>query len=139
MGTRREINIYNLHEFIQYDIIPETHRLMITWDKTNYTLNALICNENSLIFDNNYYKNSLWVNEMKRILEWEEGKSFNISMYLDINKHTKIYIYETHYTFLKIDENGYLLIKPPMTETFKRCHCLYNDLLDEENTLYIMK
>ena len=137
-----EITVYNLHEFIKYTIIHGNQRIrmVITWDKSNRILNTLICNENSLMFNKAYYKNSLWVNEMKRLLEWEEGKSFNISMYLDINSIPyKIVIYETHHTFLKIDENGYLLMKPPGSETYELCHCLYNDLLNEENSLYILK
>jgi hypothetical protein len=60
-------------------------------------------------------------------------------MYLDINKHSKIVIYETYHTFLKIDEHGYLMLKPPNAEAYELCYCLYNDLLDEENGPYIMK
>jgi len=140
MDAASEITVYNLEDFITYTIVPERRRLVITWDKTNRILHTLICNENSLIFNKNYYKSCLWVNEMKRILEWEQGKSFNISMYLDMNFIPyKIHIYETQYTFLKIDENGYLMMKPPNTETYDLCNCLYNDLLNEENSPYIMK
>ena len=137
MNAASEITVYNLHEYITYTILPESRRLVITWDKSNRILNTLICNENSLIFNKGYYKSCLWVNEMKRILEWVQGKSFNISMYYDGNY--KIHIYETNSTFLKIDENGYLMVKPPNTKTYDLCNCLYNDLLNEENSPYTMK
>ena len=139
MDAASEITVYNLHEYITYTILPERQRLVITWDKSNRILNTLICNENSLMFNKGYYKSCLWVNEMKRILEWEQGKSFNISMYLDGNSIPyKIHIYETNFTFLKIDENGYLMVKPPSRETYELCNCLYNDLMNEEYSPYIM-
>ena len=135
-----EITVYNLESFIRYTLLPEKQMLFITWDKSNYILNTLICNENSLMFKNDYYKSASWVNEIKKILEWEQGKSFNISMYLDKNTIPyRIVIYETYLTFLKIDEDGYLMIKPPNSETYELCNCLYNDLLTEENSAYVLK
>jgi hypothetical protein len=61
-------------------------------------------------------------------------------MYLDKNTIPyRIVIYETYLTFLKIDENGYLMIKSPKNETYELCNCLYNDLLTEGNGIYVMK
>jgi hypothetical protein len=44
-----------------------------------------------------------------------------------------------------IDENGYLLLRDyetsnnEYTSIRKKCDCVYNDLLDEENSQYILK
>jgi hypothetical protein len=56
----------------------------------------------------------------------------------------KLIIYETRNidgpsSLLKIDEEGYLLIRKGVTSSFKRCNCLYNSLWEEENSPYIMK
>ena len=31
------------------------------------------------------------------------------------------------------------MIKPPNSETYELCNCLYNDLLTEENSAYVLK
>jgi hypothetical protein len=125
-----------------YNIFPEKERCVITWDNTNEELNTLMKNENSLLINPVYYSNALWVNEIKRVLGWEVGKSFDIAMYYI---PSKLIVYKTNNivnSFVKIDENGYLLVREinkQLNLTFERCNCLYNDLLDEENSPYILK
>lgn len=142
METQSEIDVYNLHKYPTYEMFPERGRCTITWDMNNVELNTLMKNENSLLLDSDYYTNSFWVNEMKHILSWELGKSFTLSMYYI--PLPKLIIYETRNidgpsSLLKIDEEGYLLIRKGVTSSFKRCNCLYNSLWEEENSPYIMK
>jgi hypothetical protein len=101
-------------------------------------------NENSLLLHSEYYTNSLWVNEMKLTLSWEVGKSFSLCMYYLPFIIPKIVIYEMPHvakpvSILKIDEDGYLLIRKNATLAFERCNCLYNSLWEQENLPYIMK
>jgi hypothetical protein len=142
METQSEIDVYNLHKYTNYEMFPERCRCTITWDMENEELHTLMKNENSLILNSDYYTNSLWVNEMKRTLSWELGKSFTLSMYYITLP--KLVIYETRivdgpWSRLKIDEEGYLLIKKNDETSFERCNCLYNSLWEEENSPYIMK
>lgn len=142
METQSEINVYNLHKYSNYDVFPERGRCTIAWDMNNVELHALMKNENSLILDSDYYTNSFWVNEMKRTLSWELGKSFTLDMYYV--PLLKLVIYETrniarHSSRLKIDEEGYLLVRKNDRSSFERCNCLYNSLWEEENSPYIMK
>ena len=142
METQSEIDVYNLHKYPNYEMFPERGRCTIAWDMNNVELHTLMKNENSLLLDSDYYTNSLWVNEMKRTLSWELGKSFTLSMYYITLP--KIVIYETRnvegpLSRLKIDEEGYLLIRKNGETSFERCNCLYNSLWEEENSPYIMK
>ena len=145
METLNEINIYNLNEFVTYDRIPERKMMTVNWESSNTELTNLMCRENSVIGRSDYYTNSLWVNEMKNILMWEEGKSFNIIIYkrFDDNKliiqENVTFHPESRYAYLKIDENGYLMIKLPLLQKFNRCNCLYNDLWDQERSPYTLK
>jgi len=144
METQSEINVYNLHDYLNYETFPANRRCTITCDRTNEELHTLMKNENSLLLHSEYYTNSLWMNEMKRTLSWESGKSITLGMYylpLDI---PKIVIYETvnvakPSSLLKIDEDGYLLIRKDVMLSFERCNCLYNSLWELEISPYIMK
>ena len=146
MDTSNEINVYNLNDFVTYERPPERNILKITWVHSNVELTNLMIRENSIIGRKDCYTNSLWVNEMKNILMWEEGKSFNVIIYRRFQDNNKLIIKESgalqptsRFAYLKIDENGYLMIKPPLVETFDRCNCLYNDLWDEERGPCILK
>jgi hypothetical protein len=72
-----EINVYNLHEYIHYQIQPQMNQIIISWDKTNKQLDKLMLNENLLVSENSF-KNSLWVNEIKKLVPWEQGKSVGL-------------------------------------------------------------
>jgi hypothetical protein len=142
MKPQSEIDVYNLHEYPIYETFQERGRCTITWDMKNVELHKLMKNENSLLLVSDYYNNSLWVNEMKGILSWELGKSFTLGMYYI--PLPKIVIYETtdvfrHSSLLKIDEDGYLLIRKTHSSDFERCNCLYNYLWEQEDSYYILK
>lgn len=140
-----EINVYNLHEYINYRILPEMNQIIISWDKTNNHLDKLMLNENLLV-NGNSFKNSLWVNEIKKLIHWEQGKSFGIFVNNNIVK-TRIIIYVIDQTssqqavWVKLDENGYLMVKKYNIQEwiFEKVNCLYNDLLDEEYSQYTLK
>jgi hypothetical protein len=142
MNSAREIVVSNLHEHIIYNIFPEKERCILNWDTRNNDLNTLMKNENSLLLNQEYYSNALWINEIKRVLGWGIGKSYDIVIcYIP----SQIVVYKTVNilnSFVKIDENGYLLVRQPFKQlhlTYERCNCLYNDLLDEENLPYTLK
>lgn len=142
MNSVREISLSNLHEHIIYNIFLEKERCILNWDTRNNELNTLMKNENSLLLNQEYYSNALWINEIKRVLGWDVGKSFDIVIYYI---PSQIVVYKTVNilnSFVKIDENGYLLLRQPFKQlqlTYERCNCLYNDLLDEENLPYTLK
>jgi hypothetical protein len=142
METRNEIDVINLHEYSIYETFQERGRCTITWDMNNVELHKLMMNENSLLLDSDYYNNSLWVNEMKSLLSWELGKSIMLNMYYI--PLPKIVIYETtpvfsHSSLLKIDEDGYLLIRKTYSSDFEKCNCLYNYLWEQEHSHYVLK
>ena len=58
------------------------------------------------------------------------------------NKKTRLDVYtiesNTHQNMcIKIDEDGYLMVKKSFT--FEKVICVYNDLLDEEYNPYVLK
>jgi hypothetical protein len=142
MKTQSEIDVYNLHEYPIYERFQERGRCTITWDRNNVELHKLMMNENSLLLNSDYYNNSLWANEMKSLLSWELGKSIMLNMYYI--PLPKIVIYETtdvfsHSSLLKIDEDGYLLIRKTYSSDFEKCNCLYNYLWEQEDSHYVLK
>jgi len=143
MSTSK-INIHNLHEYLQYEVVAELEQLVITWDTTNDELNRLMRDEYVRICSNDYYNNSLWVNEVKKMIGYEEGTSYVLIMYSYLSNE-RLVIQSTHLNipnfYLKLDENGYLLLRPNRREdeNYYRCHCLYNDLLDDELASYVLK
>ena len=142
-----EINVYNLHEYINYRIHPQMDQIIISWDKTNKQLDNLMLNENLLVSENSF-KNSLWVNEIKKLVPWEQGKS--VGLFVNDNiLQTRIIIYvidtsiSQQYGWVKLDEDGYLMVKKNhdniRDQIFEKVNCLYNDLLDEEYSQYTLK
>lgn len=147
-----DINVYNLHEHIQYELLidpPHNNpRIFIYWDDSNTQLKSLMRNEYSVYSSGENYTNSLWVNEMKKAMNWVRGQSIMISIYLyplPTKMTMSVYLINPqviHYTYLAINEDGYLMLKlasASRKEELKRCNCLYNDLLDETMEPYIFK
>lgn len=141
-----EINCYNLHEYLSYKAIKEHNKLGIHWDGTNKRLNYLMSIEELCGSSKHHFTNSMWVDEIKKMMEWEEGKSIGIWRYTFIEPgNMVIFIIDPsifNYQYLKIDESGYLLLKQNddiQNQTFRRCNCVYNDLNDEEKEPYILK
>ena len=141
-----EINCYNLHEYLSYRVIKEYNKLEIHWDGTNPRLNYLMNIEELGGSSQDHFTNSLWVNEMKKMMKWEEGKSIGMWRYIFIQPGKMvIFVIEAsifNYRYLKIDESGYLFLKQDddiQNQTFIKCNCLYNDILDDEKDIYILK
>lgn len=142
------IDISNLHEYMEYEIIPEQQKIIVYWNYENNYINSLMTNEfNELFLTNDYYFNGMWANEMKKMFNWKMGKTIGISThhYVFVGKIviSQFQNVSDDMFNLKIDENGFLCVKPfrdnVRMHTFVRCNCMYNDLLDEENTPYIFK
>ena len=138
------INVNNLHYHLECEILYDNPRVIINWDITDDEIGNLMWNEYSLINNNNdEYKNLMWVDEMKRATNWEEGKRITITLYKFNSQMIiaipKLYLFQISY--LVIDEDGYVLLKKSnnsSVQIFERCKCLYNDLLDISNS-YILK
>ena len=145
MSASREVNVLNLHEYLRYDLTNATRRMAIMWNGSDIDVKSLIMKD-TFIEANDYYANALWVNVIKQLLDWSEGVSldFCIEEYHELNK---IIIYKPLDLTMKlrnfrIDEDGYLFINRftyPANQTYTKCNCLYNDLLDEEKDPYILK
>ena len=141
-----EINVYNLNDYTQYEIFCENQtRIVMKWDGTNPQLTTLMNNEYFLLKKNTEYVSSLWVDDFKKVNNWEPGKRMCLSA---VKFGSSMILYQVKlvflpFSYLVIDENGYLLFKKQNNDRiqeFERCNCLYNDLLDEENNgLYILK
>jgi len=138
------ITVHNLNEYLEYEIIYESQRVIISWDINNDDIGSLMSDENSLLYNNNdKYKNLMWVDEIKKAVNWEEGKRIIISI---IKYKSAMIIYTPKLTlmqvsYLVIDEDGYLLLKKSdnsRVQIFERCNGLYNDLLDITNS-HILK
>ena len=141
-----EINVENLHEYLRYNVIKENRKLEVIWDGTNPRLNYLMSIEDLFITYGAYKSNLLWIEGMKEMMDWEEGVVINLWKYIHINTG-KITLYVVnpdthHFQYLKIDENGYLLKKTnsnKLDPSFRRCSCLYNELMDECQHPYLLK
>jgi hypothetical protein len=141
-----EINCYNLQDYVTYRVNKEYSKIEILWDGTNKQLNYLMSNEELCGSSNDHFTNSLWVDEIKKMMEWEEGETISVWRYtfLEPGKMVIFVIVPLifNYQYLKIDEDGYLLLKEDgdiQNQTFRKCNCLYNDLIDEESEPYIFK
>lgn len=141
-----EITVENLHEYLSYNIVKENHKIEITWDGTNSRLNYLMYIEDLFMTSKGYLSNLMWVEKIKDMMDWEEGKIINMWKYTNINPgKITLHIIDPNihqYQYLQINENGYLLKKTnsdKRDQTFRRCHCLYNELIDEYQEMYILK
>ena len=142
-----EITVYNLHEHLIFKMFNNIEKMEITWNGRNKGLNYLMSNEDLLLNSKDYISNSMWVNKMKEMLEWKEGETICMWKYIYSNpgKMTVSTIIDPdnfQYRYLKVDENGYLFVKmdiDPENQGFRRCNCLYNDMIDEEKVLYVFK
>jgi hypothetical protein len=147
------IDIYELYNDIVYEYYPETKILRLTWDKTNTSLHTLMKKER-LPYQSELKYNALWVGELKRCVNWEEGKELKIVI-KDISKcHDNEFIIQVlddvcHSAFIyeMIDKEGYLRVRNygikrcihNYEEYMKRVNCVYNEIVEQENQLYILK
>ena len=142
------IDISNLDEHMIYEIIHEQQKIIVNWDYDNDYINSLMTKEfNEMFLTCEYYFNGSWVNELKRAFNWKMGNNIGISThhYVFVGKIviSQFQNVSDDMFNLKIDENGFLCVKPfrdnIRMHTFVRCNCMYNYLLDEENSPYIFK
>jgi hypothetical protein len=142
--TTRDVTIYNLDEYLHYEVVPESQQIVITWDTDITELNYLMRYEYIKLNSTEYLTSSMWVNELKKIWNWEQGKTFTLVLYSYLTRERiVIQLCERNLPAfsLRINEDGYLTICNDSHESkeYIRCHCLYNDLLDEELDPYVMK
>lgn len=142
-----DINVYNLHEYLSFKVFERIEKIEIRWDGRNKRLNYLMANEDLLLNSKGYITNSMWVNQLKEMMNWKEGETICMWKYIysTPGKMTVSVIVDPdnfQYRYLKVDENGYLFVKmdiDPENQGFRRCNSVYNDMIDEEKVSYVLK
>ena len=141
-----EINHYNIHEYIKYQITEHLNKVILSWDTKNKQIHNLMLNE-ELFFKREVTKNCLWLNEVKKVIKWEPGKVFYLYACINLQQ-TRLNIYSVEPTiycqnmYVKIDEDGYFMVKKNIAlddDIFEKVNCVYNELLEEEYTPYVLK
>jgi len=141
-----EVNCYNIHKFISYNISEYLNTLIISWDTTNDQIHNLMLNEN-LLFRKEHTINCLWINQVKKVVKWEQGRVCYLFATLNSQK-TSLVVFslepsDIHRNIcVMINEDGYLMKKKnisPDDNIFERVNCVYNDLLDDEYNPYVLK
>lgn len=141
-----EINHYNIHEYINYQVTEHLNKVILSWDTKNKQIHDLMLNE-ELFFKREVTKNCLWLNEVKKVIKWETGKVFYLYACINLQQ-TRLNIYSVEPTiycqnmYVKIDEDGYFMVKKNITlddDIFEKVNCVYNELLEEEYTPYVLK
>ena len=141
-----EISYLNIHEYFSYQITEKLNTVIVSWDTKNKKIHELMLNED-LFFRKDRDKNCLWLNEVKRVINWKQGRVFYL--YANINlQQSKLNVYSVKPSnsyqnmYVKIDEDGYLMVKKNILlndDIFEKVNCVYNDLLDEEYNSYVLK
>jgi len=97
-----------------------------------------------LQFDTVY--NCMWVEEIKKNINYQPGTIIYFYKNIVDNDVISIYFkYEDNGVFLhqKLDEEGYLMVceihNGAYTKNYIRCNCVYNELLEQELTPFILK
>jgi hypothetical protein len=147
MNKMEDINVYNLHEHLSFNVFRQIQKIEIRWDGRNKRLNYLMANEDLLLNSKGYISNSMWVNQLKEMMNWKEGETICMWKYIysTPGKMTVSVIVDPdnfQYRYLKVDENGYLFVKmdiDPENQGFRRCNSVYNDMIDEEKVSYVLK
>jgi hypothetical protein len=142
-----DINVYNLHEYLSFKVFERIEKIEIRWDGRNKRLNYLMANEDLLLNSKGYISNSMWVNQLKEMMNWKEGETICMWKYIysTPGKMTVSVIVDPdnfQYRYLKVDENGYLFVKMDIdheNQGFRRCNSVYNDMIDEEKVSYVLK
>lgn len=142
-----DINVYNLHEYLSFKVFEQIQKIEIRWDGRNKRLNYLMANEDLLLNSKGYISNSMWVNQLKEMMNWKEGETICMWKYIysTPGKMTVSVIVDPdnfQYRYLKVDENGYLFVKmdiDPENQGFRICNCVYNNMMDEEKASYVFK
>ena len=70
-----DINVYNLHKYLSFKVFNQIQQIEIRWDGRNKRLNYLMANEDLLLNSKGYISNSMWVNQLKEMMNWKEGET----------------------------------------------------------------
>lgn len=86
------------------------------------------------------------MDELKRCIDWEQGKKVKIRMMGVLSGEIRIIVYDNpHHNLIyeEITEDGYLFtpvnieFKDGFFYTLEKCNCLYNDMLKSND--YVLK
>jgi len=145
-----EVTIYNIYEHVNYEFINNI--LKIRWNPKNLAVNEIMILERSVFLVTYTHQQTVsccWVNELKRVTGWKNGDTIYFQSVVYKEGLIEIVIrlmVGMGIGMEMIDENGYLLTKHfkcsgdgYYDEAKKKCECIYNDLVDEELTPYILK
>ena len=144
-----EINLYNLYDYVTYMFDEDI--LNIYWDPINKSVDDLMMLERRMFlldYKSQYKCSCFWVDELKKCVSWEHGKKIYMKCVSFRNGLIQVFIYGRDIQMFgteMIDENGYLFIRN--NECFdggrnillKRCDCVYNDIINEDQLPYILK
>lgn len=136
-----KITISNLYDYISYKYDDNTRILYVIWDNSNKVINSFM-NEEITPYNYPYYKyNCFWVDELKRCISWKMGKKIHINIKPSSNGNFHICVcdyQENRFVYEEIGKDGYLYINPHQyifEKILEKCNCVYNDLLDNGDTL----
>lgn len=146
------IDIYSIHEFVTYEYYEDKKTLRVSWDKTNIPLHNLMKKER-IPYQSELKYNAVWVGELKRCVNWEEGQELKIlikdvSRYADNEFNIQVFSDECVVAFLyeMVDKEGYFCVRNYGAkrsihnyENMKRIDCVYNEIVDQEKEPYIFK
>jgi hypothetical protein len=114
--------------------------MFISWDISNNLIHNLMVYESNLLeCYNNHIHSCFWVNIIKELMNWITGIIIYINVrswgdgIMKIEFSSEIF---KNYSST-IDENGYFLVKK--YGEFYKFHCIYNEILDDNNIPYILK
>jgi hypothetical protein len=142
-----DIDYSNFHNYIDYEIIPEQRKLVISWDITNKQMDIFMNQEIDMLYEVNHYLNGMWIDKIKNAFQWERGINLGFFMSYYTNSG-RIIVFQHKYSGFdthnkKIDEDGFFCVKPFVDnrrlDKFIRCNCMYNDILEEKLLPYIIK
>lgn len=120
--------------------------MFISWDISNILIHKLMVYESNLLecYDNHIHS-CFWVNIIKELTNWISGIIIYINVrswgdgLMKIEFSSEIF---KNYSST-IDDNGYFLVKEYIQDIgygeLYKFHCIYNEILDDNNNPYILK
>jgi len=136
-----EVNIFNVYDFVTYEYDLTKNRMFVKWDKNNETINDVMIKEG---YQSSTEKRGfMWIDKLKEITQWENGRVITIISSFPDNG--KLYIqWETtkmSARHIVIMGDGYFY-KRDYTQDYiplVKVDCLYNDIMDNILSPYILK
>jgi hypothetical protein len=149
--TNEKIDINNLYDNVTYNYDSETRILYVKWDNNDKVIKSFM-NEERTPYNYSQFKdlntnkyNCFWVEELKKCISWEMGNKIHINIKSSPDGYFHICVCEYQknmYIYEAIGEDGYLYINPYhciFEQVLEKCNCVYNDLLDNGETPYVLK